>query len=111
MRDFEDAGAQLTHHPDQLFHLVPFRQTARHRPAVRRLMSTRSRGAEARRPSLNRLAQFTLHRGEVVRGRRIIEGPLTHHVGAQRGMSHVRGIVDALGQAVDRVEVLGEVRP
>jgi len=107
----EDAGVQLAHRADQPPHLVPCRQPARHRPPVRRLVDGRARRGEADRAGLDGGAQLPLHRAQVVLGGRLLEGALAHHVAAQRAVADVAGVVDPLGQGVDRVEELGKRRP
>src|SRR5207249_1590734 len=55
--------------------------------------------------------QLSLHRAQVILGGGLLEGALAHHVGAQRRVPDVARVVDALGQALERVEELGEGRP
>ena len=54
---------------------------------------------------------LALHRLQIVLGRRPVERALAHHVRAQRGVADVAGVVDALGQRLERVEELGIGRP
>src|SRR5229473_7748834 len=109
--DFEHARAFLTHHTDQLPHLVPIRETARDRLPVGRLMVARARGREADCAGANRAADFALHRGQIFRRGLIGKRAFAHYVGAQRRMANVGGVVDALRSLVDRVEVLRKRLP
>ena len=51
-----------------------------------------------------------MHRVDVVAGGVVVRA-LTHHVGAQRGVRHVRADVERARHALERVEVLGERLP
>ena len=59
-------------------------------------------------PASQGLGQLALHEGQVVVVGLLLEGPLAHGPGAQGRVPDVGREVDALGQAVDGVEVLGE---
>ncbi len=109
--DFEYPGVKAAHHADQLTNLLPVGEAAGDRLAVGCLMVAGARGGKADRTGQDRVAHFALHRFQIVGRGLISEGPLAHHVGAQRGMPHVGGVVDSFGRAVDRVEVLGESLP
>ena len=109
--DFKHAGVKFAHHANQLADFIPRREAARDRLVVGSLMVARARRGKADRARADRIAHLALHRFEVVRRGLLRERPLAHHVSAQRGMAHVGGVVDALGRAVDRVEVLREGLP
>ena len=74
-------------------------------------MRARARGAETGGSRLDRGAQFAFHRGQIFGGRFVAKRPLTHGVGAQGRVTDVRGIVDALGQPVDRVQIFAKASP
>ena len=107
VRNFKHAGVHLPHDTDQLADLVPGRETARHRLAIRGLVVVGARGGKANGTRPNRIAHFPLHRFQVIGRGGVGERPLPHHVGAQRGMANIGGVVDALGQALDRIQVFG----
>src|SRR4029450_8469711 len=83
-RALEDPGVQFARGAAEPPHFVPARGAARHRPLVRGLVSRRARGREAEGAAPQGVAQPALHRAEIVVARLLLEGALTHHVGAER---------------------------
>ena len=70
------------------------------------MLAARRGEADGARPQ--RVGQLAHHEGQVVVGGLLLERPLAHGPGAQGRVADVGGEVDALGQPVDGVEVLGE---
>src|SRR5262249_56791373 len=105
-RDLEDAGAEIAQHAHELTDLVPRGDTARYGLAVRRLVIAGARGGEADGAGGESVGELPLHRGEGSRGGWLRGRPLAHRVGPERGVPHVARVVDALGPALDRLEVL-----
>ena len=68
-------------------------------------------GRESDRPRAQGGLELVAHPREIVRVRRLVEGPFAHRPGAQRGMADVRRIVNRLREGLDRVEVLGKGLP
>src|SRR5215472_9022372 len=106
-RDLEDTRVHLAHHADEPSHFVPRRHPARHGAAIGRLVARRARSGEAHGSSGERAPELSLHRLEIVLRRRLVEGALPHDVGTERGVPHVAGVVDALGQRLEGVKELG----
>ena len=77
-RDFEDPCTLAAHKAHKRDDLIPGRQTRRDRAIVRGRMRLTTRGGEPRRASMQSVAQLTLHYRQIVLGRRLLEGPLTH---------------------------------
>ncbi len=109
--DLEDSGVEVAHHADESTHLVPARHAAGDGAAIRRFVARRARGREAHSAGLDGVAQLRLHGAEVVLGGAGVEGALAHHVGAQRRVTEIAGVVDALRQTLERVEELAVRRP
>ena len=109
--DLEDSGSQLPQHAHELVYLVPARDPARDGATVGSLVIARTRSREAHRTGANRVAQLALHRFQVVGRGLLLECALSHRERAQRRVTDVAAVVDALGQTLDGVEVLGEGRP
>ena len=101
----------VAHDADERCDLVPVGEAAGDRAVVGRLVVRRCDGREADGAGAQRVAQLARHRREVVLGGLLLEGALAHGPGAQRGVADVAGVVDALGQPLERVEVLGEGLP
>jgi hypothetical protein len=57
------------------------------------------------------VVKLPLHGPEIVLAGRLLERPLAHHVGAERRVADVAGVVDPLGQGLQAVEELRERRP
>src|SRR5262249_42403765 len=97
-RDLEETGVQLSHRTHQPPHLAPLGLAARHRPSLGRLVAGRARGREAHGAGAYRVAHVVLHRLQIVLGRGTVERALAHHERSYRGVAHVTGVIDALGQ-------------
>ena len=70
-------------------------------------MAGTARGREAHGAGRNRLLHLALHFRHIVLGGLLAEGPLAHHVGAERRVADVARVVDALRQGVQHVHELG----
>jgi len=70
-----------------------------------------ARGGESNRSGTECVGQLPLHRGQVVLGRGFGERALSHDVGAQRRVTDVRGVVNSLRPAIDRIQVFREGLP
>src|SRR5207244_12562876 len=58
LRDFEDPGLQVAHHPNQRPHFVPSREPAGNRATIGRLMRARELGAETGGSRLERVDEL-----------------------------------------------------
>ena len=74
----EHAGAELAHDADELRDLAPRRDARRDRPVVGRLVVLAARCREPDGAGTDRLREVGLHQREVVVGRFVLEGALTH---------------------------------
>ena len=74
-------------------------------------MAGAARGRKADGAGAHGLLREPRHRGEFVLARLAVEGALSHDIGAQRGMSHIAGVVERLGRGVDGVEIFGIALP
>ena len=108
---FQDSGIELAHDADEPPQLVPGRQAAGDRAPFRSFMAGRARRSEADGAGANRVAQLALHRLHVRLVGLLLERALAHHVGAQRRVTDVAGVIDALGQRLQAIEEFGKGRP
>ena len=74
-------------------------------------MIGRARRSEPNRARPDAVAQFIAHELKVFGRRFLVEGALAHHVGAERRVPHVRGVVDPFGQVINRVQILRKGGP
>ena len=74
-------------------------------------MGRRARAGETERAGFQRLAHGVGHAHHVVLGRGLGQSALAHDVHAQRRMADIHAVVDRLGQALDRGEILREGLP
>ena len=109
--DLEQASAGAAHRANDGSHFVPGRHPAGDGLAIRRLVVGRARGGEAHRPGAYRFRGEARHAAHFLRARFVRERAWPHHVGAQGAVAEVAGVVDALGQRVHRVQVLGKALP
>ena len=109
--DLEQAGSQAAHAVHEGAHLAPVCLSAGDGLVVRCLVVGRARGRQPERAGPDRVFEVAAHGGHVVVGPRLLEGALAHHVRPQRRVTHVPGVVDALLDPLDGVEIVGEGLP
>ena len=106
-RDLVHAVTAAAEHVGDREQLAFVGPRAGHRAAVGHAVQQRARRREAERARAHRLVDEVAHRGDVVVGRgRLVEAALAHRVVAHRAVADHAADVDALGQRVDRGEVL-----
>src|SRR4029453_1233921 len=91
--------------------LLPVCKAARHGTIVGRQMVRRARCGETDRTSAYCFLNDRSHSLQILRRRALGERAFTHGVGAERRMTEVPRVVDALRQPIDRVEKLRERLP
>ena len=110
-RDFEDAGAGLAHRVDDAPHFFPGGDPARNRLVIRGLMVRRARCGKAHRTGPHRFLGQPAHALNFFLARFVLERARAHYVSAQRRVAQVTGVIDALGQAVHDIQIVGEGFP
>ena len=108
---FEDAGTEFAHGADEGVDLVAGREPAGDRTVVGGFVVHRDRRGEADRSSTKRGLHSRGHQREIIGVGFLGKGPFAHGPGAQGRVADVAGVVDALGRAVDEVQVLGKRLP
>ena len=75
-------------------------------------MVERARCGEPERAGAHAFGGDASHLGDLFGGRRLAVGAaLAHHEQAQRAVAHLRGEVDVVRSALERIEVLGDAAP
>jgi hypothetical protein len=111
LRELKDTDPGILHRMHEPPNLVPRGDPGCDRAIVGRLVSGIERGGEPDGTGVERFTDRMLHDANLVLGRLALERRVPHHVRAQRGVTDVRGVVDAHRQGVERIEVLGECFP
>ena len=109
--DLEHAPAGLAHGVDDGAYFVPRCGSAGDGAVVGREVVHRARGGKADAACLHCFLGEATHGGQLLGGGRLGESAFAHHIGAQRGVADVAGVVDAFGQGVDGVQELREGLP
>jgi hypothetical protein len=110
-RELEDGVALAADDADERLHLGPGRQSGRDGAIVGGGVCPAARRGEPGGAGAQRGPQLGGHRGEILVGGGLLERSLAHGEGAERRVTDRRGVVQPLGQPVERVEVLGEGLP